>query len=149
MASSTTSPIPTSDLAEAFHISREILRQHGKSYYFSTQMLPRRLRLPTYAIYAFVRVPDEVVDKWPMETPQQIEAVKCELNHWREEWRKAHETGDTAHPVLKATAWTFREYSIPYEYSDSFIDAMVQDIDKNTYADYAELEDYMLSLIHI
>ncbi len=143
MTASPTSLNHSSDLAEAFLVSREILRRHGKSYYFSTQMLPRRLRLPTYAIYAFVRCPDEVVDKWPMNTPGEIQAVKCELNNWREQWRNAYESGDSSHPVLKATAWTFREYSIPYEYSDSFIDAMVQDIDKDIYGDYAELEDYM------
>lgn len=47
------------------------------------------------------------------------------------------------HPVLRATAAVFKQYDIPYEYSEAFLCAMVQDLTVTRYETYAELERYM------
>jgi phytoene/squalene synthetase len=42
--------------------SEEINRKHGVSYYFATMFFPQKTRQATFAIYAFFRVPDDIVD---------------------------------------------------------------------------------------
>ena len=65
------------------------------------------------------------------------------LEDWRDGWRRAYRTGEAEHPVLRATAHVFHRYEIPYEYSESFLDAMFRDLDDDRYPTYGDLEDYM------
>ena len=41
---------------------RRITKKYGTSFYFATQFFPREVRDGIYAIYAFARIPDEIVD---------------------------------------------------------------------------------------
>ncbi len=134
---------PFPDRAAALKEARAILRHHGKSYYFSTLLFPRALQEATCAVYAFVRLPDEIVDNSPQTTPEDIEAIKVKINGFREQWLRAYQTGQSESGVLRLAAQTWHDYKIPFEYSLSFLEAMVQDTWKTDYADYADLEGYM------
>ncbi len=123
----------TTELESAYDVCRTIQAQHGKSYYFATRFFPKDLRLATFALYAFFRLPDEIVDN------PKTNDVKGELERYREEWR----SGESRQPVLMAARDTFQRFQIPFEYSESFLDAMIQDTWKNRYATYEELEQYM------
>lgn len=131
------------DRATALRQARSILRQHGKSYYFSTCLFPRELQEATWAVYAFVRLPDEIVDNSPQDTPDDLRRIRQQLLSFLDEWRQAYKTGQSEHPILRVTAETWHRYSIPYEYSEDFMRAMIQDTEKTDYATYAELEAYM------
>ena len=87
-------------LQRSYAHARALHRQHGKSYYFATQLLPRDLRQSTYALYAFFRVPDEIVDNSPADTPEQRAQIEARLNHWLDDWRVAHQSGSSDDPVL-------------------------------------------------
>ena len=136
-------PSETRELELAFARARAIHKHHGKSYYFAARMFPRELQQATFALYAFFRVPDEIVDNSPLETPSDLQAVKDELNQWGEQWRAAYQSGRSEHPVLHVTAHTFHRYQIPYDYSEAFLAAMIQDTYQARYATYADLEGYM------
>ncbi len=123
----------TTELENAYEACRKIHAQHGKSYYFATRFFPKDLRLATYALYAFFRLPDEIVDN-----PTTSDA-RADLESFREDWR----SGASKQPVLLAARDTFQRYRIPFEYSDAFLDAMIQDTWKKRYATYEELEQYM------
>lgn len=127
----------THTLDSAFDACRAIHKRHGTSYYFATRLFPRDLRLATHALYAFFRIPDEIVDT-------EAGAEKgARLLAWRMAWKEAYATGDSEDPVLFATAWVFRRFSIPFEYSEAFLQAMEQDLEKIRYANYDELRAYM------
>ncbi len=117
-----------------------IHRKHGKSYYFATKFFSRELREATFVLYAFFRVPDDVVDFAGERTQED---VRAELSAWREKWRSAYATGESDHPVLRATAEVFSRYGIPFEYSEAFLDAMEQDVFVDSYATYEDLKGYM------
>jgi phytoene synthase len=121
-------------------ICRALHRRHGKSYYFATRFFPSDQRRATYALYAFFRVPDDLVDE-----TYKHDAVKAQeaLTNWRDEWRKAYEGFPSTEPVLRATAWVFHHFKIPYEYSEAFLEAMLQDTAKARYDNYEELQSYM------
>jgi len=134
---------PFPERAAALKEARDILRHHGKSYYFSTRLFPRPLQEATCAVYAFVRLPDEIVDNSPQQTPEDIAAIKQKINEFSSDWREAYCTGQSQSKVLKLAAQTWHQHKIPFEYSSSFLDAMVQDTWKSEYEDYRDLEGYM------
>lgn len=133
--------IPPSNLLPAFEHCRKIQKKFGKSYYFATRFFPIEKRMATYALYAFFRIPDEIVDVNKDETD---ESVRQKLLSWQKEWKAIYEgRQERANPVLDAAAWVFRQYDIPVEYADAFFSAMIQDTEKKTYKTYAELKRYM------
>ncbi|MEI6316463.1 MAG: phytoene/squalene synthase family protein [bacterium] len=118
---------------------KKTTRAYGTSYFISTYFFPKLLRERTWVLYAFVRYPDEIVDteeKNPIIARQKILA-------WKNEWAKAYAGATDVHPILRANAVLWSECSIPFEYSNIFLDAMLQDTNKNRYQTYAELETYM------
>jgi phytoene synthase len=119
---------------------RRITRHYGTSFYFATQFFPKELRDGIYAIYAFARIPDEIVDD-PTCT-DHAKAIE-KLDDWRTDWRKAMATGSSEDAVMNAIVHTFRKYSIPQEDGEAFLRSMFVDEAKFTYENYAELEDYM------
>lgn len=126
-----------------FEVARQLHKKHGKSYYFATQLFPAPTRLATYALYGFFRVPDEIVDNSTISDASEVAAVRKQLCDWRDEWQKAYSDGDHSEPILRVTSYIFHRYNIPFSYSEHFLEAMMTDLDKATYADYTELEKYM------
>lgn len=141
-------------LKQDFAFCAKIQKKHGKSYYFATLFLPREKKLATHALYAFFRMPDEFVDNPEVKDDS---AARKKLLDWKKEWERAYRTGGSDDPVLNATSFIFKEFKIPYEYSISFLDAMIMDTEKKSYRDYDELKRYMfgsaavvgLMMIHV
>jgi phytoene synthase len=125
--------VDSTQLAE----SKSIHRRTGKTFYYATRLLPERVRHPTYVLYGFFRVADEVVDN-----PDGLSATE---QHDRlleiEDAALGHEPTDD--PVLAAFSEVRERYGIPDEEVEVFIDAMRTDIEKSRYETYEELESYM------
>lgn len=119
---------------------KQIQRHYGKSYFFATRFFPAHLREATYVLYAFFREPDEIVDTNHTDTA----AAEKELVTWINDWHTCWESGGTSgSPVLRATYAVCNKHNIPFDYTVAFLNAMKQDLTKDRYATYAELEDYM------
>lgn len=119
-------------LAEA----KKINYRHGTSYFWATLLFPQEIRSAVHILYAFFRIPDEIVDQKQLG---QAEALAL----WFEKWQQAYKTNDSTEPILYATGKIFHQYQIPYQYSVSFFDAMRQDLVQSRYETYQELEQYM------
>jgi phytoene synthase len=130
-------------LQHGFELSRRINRQHGKSYYWSTQLFPRDKRLATYALYAFFRLADDIVDAPDVRTTSGRDRAERELDAFEEKWRGAIRHGESADPVLNATAWVIHRYAIPLEYADCFLASMRMDLTVYRYQTYTDLDAYM------
>lgn len=115
-----------------------INKQHGTSYYFATKLFPPDIRDAVHVLYAFFRLPDEIVDNC-----RDASVARSQLLAHQKQWQDAYQQKTSAHPVLHAAQVIFHQYHIPYHYSDSFFQAMLQDTEKSTYATYEELEQYM------
>jgi phytoene synthase len=131
------------ELAPAFETARRLHKKHGKSYYFATQLFRRELRLATYAIYGFLRVPDEIVDNSPQETAADLSAIQRKLEKWQCDWRTAYQRGDSEDDVLRVSAYVFHRYKIPFDTSEHFLGAMTMDLEKTSYENYEDLRQYM------
>ena len=117
--------------------SKRIQQQTGKTFHFATRLLPERVRNPTYVLYAFFRVADEVVDAADTAPPPE---QRAELERLREAALGERDTDDD---VLVAFAEMCDRHGIADEDVVTFIDAMETDIDRDRYDTYDELEAYM------
>src|SRR5215207_6012507 len=86
-------------LDEGFQQCTEITRKYGTSFYFATQFFPKDVRQAVYAVYAFARIPDEIVDD-PNLTDNKIAIEK--LNVWRDKWLEATKLGYSNAPIMNA-----------------------------------------------
>ncbi|SNZ18091.1 phytoene synthase [Natronoarchaeum philippinense] len=117
--------------------SKAIQRQTGRTFHVATRFLPERVRYPTYVLYAFFRVADEIVDDAdgvpPEEQAAELESLRAQALGEKE----------PEGPVLSA----FRELAVEHDISeseiDTFVDAMKSDIDTDRYETYEDLEAYM------
>lgn len=137
---SVSTQVTSTKLAAGIEQCRQITRRYGTSFYFATQFFPKETRDGIYAIYAFARIPDEIVDDPSCD--DHDEALR-KLKEWCESWRSAMETGQSEDPVLFAIVDQFKKYSIPISECDAFLKSMFMDEEKFTYENYSELEDYM------
>ena len=119
---------------------KEITRKYGTSFYFATQFFPRETRDGIYAVYAFARIPDEIVDD-PEKTSKADTNDK--LKEWRQRWLDAMNLGYSDDEVMNAIVYTFRKYKIPVDVGEAFLKSMFMDEERATYETYAELEEYM------
>ena len=134
-------PEYTEDIAFA----RSIHKKYGKSFYFGTLLLSAEERDATCVLYAFFRFPDEYVDTYYAD---QKDIALAKLTRWNTMWQTYWNDGAVNASqqelrILRASKYVFKRYSIPYEYSQAFIAAMIQDTSKDRYATYAELVEYM------
>ncbi|HEX6126064.1 MAG TPA: phytoene/squalene synthase family protein [Pyrinomonadaceae bacterium] len=127
-------------LTAGYEECREITKRYGTSFYFATQFFPREIRDGIYAVYAFARIPDEIVDD--PNNRDRDEAVR-KLQNWRISWHEAMIAGGSADGVMNAIIHAFHKYKIPVEDGEAFLRSMFMDENKCEYADYAELEEYM------
>ncbi len=127
-------------IARGLRECQEITRRYGTSFYFATQFFPKETREGIYAVYAFARIPDEIVDDPGLTT--RSDRIK-RLEEWRSEWLTAMHDGVSDDPVMAAIVGAFHKYAIPVSDGEAFLRSMFMDEEKKTYQNYAELEEYM------
>lgn len=127
-------------LAQGIEECRKITKHYGTSYYFATQFFPREVRKGIYGVYAFARIPDEIVDD-PDKGPKEETLAK--LEDYRQQWLAAMRSGGSEDAVMNAIVWAFRRFEIPESEGEAFLRSMFLDEEKFRYDNYAELEDYM------
>jgi phytoene synthase len=117
--------------------SKEIHKRTGKTFYYATRLLPERIRKPTYVLYGFFRVADEVVD--------QADAIPSAEQYERLETFREKALGDEPvdDDVIEAFRTLRKQSAIRDADVHTFIDAMEQDIDTDRYETYEDLEEYM------
>ncbi|MCD2204716.1 phytoene/squalene synthase family protein [Halobacterium sp. KA-6] len=124
--------------------SKAIQQRTGKTFHLATRLLPERVRHATYVLYAFFRVADDVVDTTADRDPDaqraELEAIRAAaLGEDVDGSRLDEETAD----VLAAFAELAERYDVPDEDVDTFVDAMLTDLEQTRYDTHEDLEAYM------
>ena len=126
-------------LAESYELCRRVQRAHSRTYYFSTRLFPPEVRPHVYALYAFMRYADEIVDNPGRTAPyEQLAALEA----FERETLAAVSGEGVPNPVLRAYANTVRERGISPETISAFMASMKMDTNTFRYPTYADLEDY-------
>ena len=121
--------------------SKSIQRQTGRTFHLATRLLPKRIRHPTYVMYAFFRVADEIVDQ-PDGPPPAVQHER--LEEFREMALGNREPDDTDDGAVMGA---FRDLAVEHDIADEeinvFIDAMEMDIAQSRYETFEDLREYM------
>ena len=123
-------------LRRAYAFCRDVNADHGKTYYLAALLLPPGRRPHVYALYAFARWADELVDSLTDPDP-------AGLLRWSEHALAVLDGAPTDDPVLAATAHTARELGVGRDLFVAFLESMRMDIDVTDYPTYDDLRRYM------
>ncbi|VAW66739.1 Squalene synthase [hydrothermal vent metagenome] len=126
------------NVKQAYGHCLSISKNHYENFPVASWILPRRMRLPVAAIYAFARRADDIADEGDMCDEKRID----ELNQLAQQINSlfAGETSDD--PVFIALADCIQRFDLPESLFQDLIDAFKQDVSKKRYADFAELMQY-------
>ncbi|WP_162924638.1 phytoene/squalene synthase family protein [Rubrobacter indicoceani] len=114
-------------------------REHSKTYHFATRLFPKAVRRHVYALYAFMRYADELVDNpGPLTLDEQHRA----LDEFEAETYRAVEGEAVLNPVLRAYAETVRECGIENRDIRAFLASMKMDTHVFRYRTFRDLEGY-------
>jgi phytoene synthase len=116
-----------------------VTREHSKTFYTASTLLPPAKRQAVRALYAFCRISDDLVDRAQGDRLAALEA-----------WRKRALSGDpaasnpSAPHALVALAWTDTRarFGIPARYAHQLIDGVAQDVHATRYATFDDLAAY-------
>ncbi|MBK8756903.1 MAG: phytoene/squalene synthase family protein [Actinomycetales bacterium] len=144
-------------MQQPYAVCARITREHGTTYFWGVQLLPRESRRHVHAIYALCRVADDIVDA-AGATTARVEQTRDELHAFRDRFDRAVERARSGHvespaqggaasareaAVLAAAAATTVELGLTTEPFDRFFGAMAMDLDTTHYATWADLCGYM------
>lgn len=138
-------------------ISRALTRASRSNFYYAFLFLPKHKREALYAVYAFCRVTDDLVDETaatpsghgqpaagtppPAGIPSPAGTPVERLKTWREELEACFR-GEATHPVTERLAETIRTFRIPHGYFEELLNGVEMDLAKFRYATFAELQQY-------
>ena len=83
------------DAADALRWCRRYTRRHGENFTVVSWFLPRELRAPMFAVYAFCRFTDNIGDDVDAAPEERVER----LDQWQRDLERAFDGGDPQHPI--------------------------------------------------
>lgn len=120
--------------AEDISACRALLHQGSLTFYAASLLLPRAVRDPASALYAFCRLADDAVDD-SGGAPGAVEALRQRLD-------RAYRGQPGPVPADRALAAVVAAYDIPFELPDALIEGFAWDAAGRRYETLADLEDY-------
>jgi len=118
---------------------KKIVKDSASNFYYSFFFLKKRKKRAMYAIYAFSRVIDDIVDS--EDTLEAKEAKEKMISFWRDEIEKCY-SKSSKHPLTEELIYATEEFDIPKEYLLGLLNGVVQDMHQNRYVTFEDLKKY-------
>ena len=129
-------PNSLASLPEGFRKAGLITKEHAKTFYFSSHLLPKPKKQAAYAVYALCRLSDDSVDKGKAASlPGRLERIRKDID-------KAYSSDRLQESLLAAFRETVRRYDIPKDYFADLLKGIETDLTKTRYRDFDELYGY-------
>jgi 15-cis-phytoene synthase len=125
-------------LRTSYRTARQITQASRSSFYFSLRTLPRPLFRDMCALYAFMRVSDDLGDDSQLSEAARAAA----LGQWRVDLDQALDGSEFRHPILPALADVVARHRIPREPLFAVIDGVQMDLYTVGFETFADLSDY-------
>lgn len=117
---------------------RRIVRSHARTFWLASHFLPPEKRRAAFALYAFCRVADDMVDLAPGERTTEVTAM---LAAYRASLGAAL-AGQPEGPVFRELSHAVRRYDVPAAVMLELLDGVARDCAPARYADWTELAAY-------
>jgi len=122
---------------------RVMTRQHAKTFYFASHVLPAQKRSDAYAVYAFCRYVDDQIDLAPDEAARM--RAFADLSHLLHAAYQSEENAkffESALPWLPAFRETIRRRAIPASYFEDLLKGVEMDCGRVRLQTWDELDRY-------
>lgn len=130
--------MPTPDTLSASHAyCHEATRRHARSFYFSSFALPREKKQAAYAVYAYCRYADDLVDH-----AVSTEGLDEILRKLGDDFDRILEGGRADLAFAPAFAWAVRHYGIEKQYFLDLLRGVAMDLGPVQIPDWPALRDY-------
>jgi phytoene synthase len=124
-------------LTDAAECAR-ITLAHARTFSLASKLLPADKRRAAYALYAFCRVADDLVDQADHDHLAQL---RVQLDAYRGELQAALD-GRPSGPIFREVAWVARTYQVSPAPLFELLDGVGRDLEAHSYETWAELEQY-------
>jgi phytoene synthase len=121
---------------KAREVCSTLTRKSRSNFYYAFLFLPRPQREALYAVYAFCRIVDDLVD-----LGADPELQRRQLAHWRREVARSFE-GTPEEPVTARLAEAVRAFPIPRAALEEIINGVEMDLDRSRYETFGDLYPY-------
>jgi squalene synthase HpnC/squalene synthase HpnD len=125
------------DIAASYVECNRIARASKSSFYLAFFGLPKPKRNALCALYAFMRLIDDVADE-----PGDLESKRAGLARWRGMLDEAIAGRTGGHAVLPALADTITRFQMPTRYFHDLILGAEMDLTVKSYATFDRLSEY-------
>ena len=128
---------PERALTASHAYCRAQTRLHARSFYFASIALPREKKRAAFAVYAFCRYADDVVDRAASreEACAAISGLAAEFDRLIS--GEAHQP-----PFARAFAWAVKRYSIEKRHFLALLEGVARDTGPVRIADWPRLREY-------
>jgi phytoene synthase len=123
-------------LARSYAYCERLARREAANFYHAFRLLPRPQRLAMCALYAFLRITDDLTDG-----PGTPAEKRGPLADWRRRLDQALR-GHYSHRLHAAFHHTVATYGIPREYLEAVLDGVEMDLEPIVYATFTDLYRY-------
>lgn len=127
-------------LEDSYDACRRLAQAHGRTYYAATYALPQVKRHHVWALYAFCRRADDIVDDLG---PAPAEDRAAALRDFSERFFSALDHGTSDDPVVKAVVHTVRAFGHDPDMFRRFLRSMTMDLSIAVYETWEDLLTYM------
>ena len=128
---------PGEEVRASYAECNRIARASRSSFYLAFFGLPKPKRDALCALYAFMRLVDDVSDE-----AGDLESKRRGLAQWRAKLDEAAGGNTGGHPVLPALADTIARFKIPTRYFHDLISGAEMDLTVASYATFDRLSEY-------
>jgi phytoene synthase len=125
-------------LDESYAFCHKLAKRTGRNFYYSFLTLPHEIRRQMCALYAYMRICDDIGDEGTVDA----ESRRRSLDEWRTEVVAALESGDSRHPALPALIDVVDRKQVPHHALLAVIDGVAMDLDPKRFATFEELTEY-------
>lgn len=119
-----------------FVYAKSVIDYYAKSFSFAVKLLPEEKKWATYAVYAFCRYTDNIIDNPRQRSEFEI---STEISSLENELKLAQKYNESEHPAISAFAISAKEFNIPYKYAFELIEGVKMDTYKTKYETFDEL----------
>jgi phytoene/squalene synthetase len=116
--------------------SRQTTQRYSTSFTLGIKLLGRDIRKAIYAIYAFVRFADEIVDTFHTYDKAAL------LEKFRRDTHSAISQGISTNPILQSFQLTANQYQIDTALIEAFFESMAMDLSYKKY-DQSHYQSYI------
>lgn len=142
MSMTTAAPAGTTPLARSRAYCEQLTRSAARNFYYGLKLLPEPKRSAMFALYAYMRLIDDIADD---EDGRSIAQRAAELDAWQARTRQVLigqiPEGDN-HPIWHAFREIVGRYNIPPRLFEEAIAGQRRDLEPVSFENYQQLHEY-------